>query len=75
MKTLFLILKSEILDNSLEMGNSQIQENPENCERLELCEDPSVILSDIRKKNLNRPIIGHINIICLERKFETQASN
>ena len=64
------IENSEILGNSLEMGNSQIQENPENCERLELCEDPSVILSDIRKQNLNRHIVGHININFLERKFE-----
>ena len=35
-----------------------------------LCEDPSVILSDIRRKNLNRPIIGHININFLESKFD-----
>ena len=64
------IENSDILDNSLEVGNSQIQENPENCEGLELCEDPSVILSHIRKENLNRHIIGHINIIFLESKFE-----
>ena len=55
---------SEILENFLEMGNSPIQENPENCE------DPSIILSDIRRKNLNRPIIGHININVLESKFD-----
>ena len=24
----------------------------------------------MRRKNINRPIIGHINIICLENKFE-----
>ena len=60
----------EIPDNSLKMGNSQFRENLANCERLDLCEDPSIILSDIRRKNLNRPIIGHININFLESKFE-----
>ena len=52
------------------MRNSQFQENLKNCERLDLCEDSSIILSDIRRKNLNRPIIGHINIHFLESKFE-----
>ena len=54
------------IEDSLEMGNSQFRENLENCERLDLCEEPSIILSDIRRKNLNRPIIGHININFLE---------
>ena len=30
----------EILDNSLDMGNSEFRENLDNCERLDLCEDP-----------------------------------
>ena len=55
---IFEIKNSESHDDSLETGNSEIQENPENCERLDLCEDPS----DIRRKNLNRPIIRHINM-------------
>ena len=68
--TIFEIENPESHENSLEMGNSEIQENPENCERLDLCEDLSIILSDIRRKSLNRPIIGHININLLESKFE-----
>ena len=37
-------------------------------------EDPSKILSELRGKNLNRPIIGHININFLESKFEARES-
>ena len=37
-------------------------------------EDPSKILSELRGKNLNRPIIGHININLLESKFEALES-
>ena len=64
------IENSEILDNTLEVGNSQFWENLENCERLDLCEDPSIIISEIRRKNLNSPIIGHININFLQTRFE-----
>ena len=66
--SLSAIENSEILEDSLLIGNSQIQENHENSEIL--CEDPRIILRDIKKKNLNRPIIGHININFLESKFE-----
>ena len=37
-------------------------------------EDPSKILSELRGKNLTRPIIGHININLLESKFEALES-
>ena len=68
--SIFEIENSESHENSLETGNSENQENTETCERLDLCEDPSIILTDIRRTNLNRPIVGHININFLEGKFE-----
>ena len=33
-------------------------------------EDPSILLNGLRAKNIDRPIIGHININFLEKKFE-----
>ena len=67
--------ENSIFDNeeSPELVNSQTLNNTEilrDCEKSDLCEDPRVILSDIRRKNLNRPIIGHININFLESKFD-----
>ena len=51
-------------------------ENPENliisknCESLEKDKDPGKTLTQLRGKNLSRPIIGHININFLESQFE-----
>ena len=37
---------------------------------VDLSDNPSKVLGEIRRKNLNRPVIGHININFLERKFD-----
>ena len=37
-------------------------------------DDPSVILNRLRTKNLNKPIIGQININFLEKMFESLVS-
>ena len=44
--------------------------NAENLNKGNINNDPCVILSKIRKKNLNRVIIGHIYINHLAGKFE-----
>ena len=49
-----------------ENENSEIEHSDANSEifnELGLNEDPNKVLSEIRRKNLNRPISGHINII------------
>ena len=58
---------SEIFSDN---GHFESHKVSNNNEELDLNNDPFKILSDIRRKNLNRPIIGHININFLEGKFE-----
>ena len=61
-----------------ETGCSQINGSdhvePQPFEGVDLNEDPIVMLSNIRKKHLNRIIIGHININHLAGKFEALRS-
>ena len=42
--------------------------------KIDLNEDPITILTKIRNKNPNRPIIGHININYIYNKFEALKS-
>ena len=57
-----------------EIENPENESTSENRGNLEMDEDPSKILCEIRGKNLSRPIIGHININFLESKFEALRS-
>ena len=55
------------LENKGECEKTQINE-------IDLNEDPNVILSNIRKHNLNRLAIGHLNINFVAEKFEAMKS-
>ena len=55
--------------NNQNDGN-EISQNHENIESVDLNDNPSEILINIRRKNLNRPIIGQININFLYSKYE-----
>ena len=48
----------------------QKSEETDNSRDVDLNDDPVTILTKIRKKNPNRPIIGHININFLYSKYE-----
>ena len=58
----------DILEN-----NDKLCEKPQ-INEIDLNEDPNVILSNIRKNNLNRLAIGHLNINFLAEKFEVMKS-
>ena len=63
-----LMVENEIIAEN----NNEVLENLEEKEldEIDLDEDPNVILSNIRKNNLNRLTIGHLNINFLAGKFE-----
>ena len=58
------------LDNTDKFESSEVRNNSEQFHNRVLDEDPSSILSDLRKRNPNKLIIGSININFLAAKFE-----
>ena len=58
------------LDNTDKFESSEVTNNSEQFHNRVLDEDPSSILSDLRKRNPNKLIIGSININFLASKFE-----
>ena len=56
--------------NEIEHGLSNSGRTSSKYNDFDLDNNPSKVLSKIRKKNLNRPIVGHINFNFLEVKFD-----
>ena len=56
--------------NEIEHGLTNSGKTSNKHNDFDLDNNPSKVLSEIRRKNLNRPIVGHININFLEVKFD-----